>query len=124
MPPVVRALRGATTVDEDEPDHIGERVTALLRELFERNGLDQDDLVSILFSATPDLHSTFPATVARRSLGLGDVPLMNCQELDVEGALPRCIRVMAHVHTERPRAELQHVFLEGATVLRPDLAPR
>jgi chorismate mutase len=124
MPPVVRALRGATTVDEDVPDHIGERVVALLRELFERNGLDEDDLVSILFSATPDIRSTFPATAARRALGLADVPLMNCQELDVEGALPRCIRVMAHVHTERSRAELRHVFLEGATVLRPDLAQR
>lgn len=124
MPPVVRALRGATTVDEDVPAHIGERVTALLRALFERNGLDEGDLVSILFSATPDIRSAFPATMARRSLGLEDVPLMNCQELDVEGALPRCIRVMAHVHTERARAELQHVFLEGATVLRPDLAQR
>lgn len=124
MPPVVRALRGATTIDEDVPAHIGERVGALLETLFERNGLVQDDLVSLLFSATPDVRSAFPATMARAALGLEDVPLMNCQELDIDGALPRCIRVMAHVHTERPRTELQHVFLEGAAVLRPDLAPR
>jgi chorismate mutase len=124
MPPVVRALRGATTVDEDRPEHIGERVTTLVRTLFERNSLVPDDVVSMLFSATTDIHSTFPATVARLALGLEDVPLMNCQELEIDGALPRCIRVMAHVHTERARHELRHVFLEGASVLRPDLAQR
>ena len=124
MPPVVRALRGATTVEKDTPDHIGERVADLVRALFERNGLEPDDVVSMLFSATPDLHSTFPPTAARLALGLDDVPLMTCQEIDVAGALPRCIRVMAHVYTDRPRGELRHVFLEGARALRPDLADR
>ncbi|MPY93765.1 MAG: chorismate mutase [Acidimicrobiia bacterium] len=124
MPLVVRALRGATTIEEDVPEHIGERVAALVEAMFERNGLGPDDVVSMLFSATPDIHSTFPATVARLALGLEDVPLMNCQELDIAGALPRCIRVMAHVHTERARRDLRHVFLEGASVLRPDLAQR
>jgi chorismate mutase len=124
MPAVVRALRGATTIDEDTPEHIAQRVGALLEVMFERNDVSTDDLVSIVFNATDDVRSSFPAAGARRMLpALADVPLLNCRELDVEGALPRCIRVLAHLYTERSRDELRHVFLEGATVLRPDLAP-
>ena len=122
MSPVVRALRGATTIDEDTPEHIAARVGALLEAMFARNDVEYDDLISIVFNATDDVRSTFPATGARTALpDLGDVPLMNSRELDVDGALPRCIRVMAHLYTERARTELRHVFLEGAIVLRPDL---
>ncbi|HVX18088.1 MAG TPA: chorismate mutase [Acidimicrobiales bacterium] len=120
MPKSVRALRGATTVDHDTPEEIEKRVVALLREMFDRNGVDHDDLVSILFTATDDLHSTFPATAAR-SIGLGDVPLICARELDIEGGKARCIRVMAHLETERTRSELHHVYLEGARDLRDDL---
>lgn len=121
--PAVRALRGATTVDTDEPAHIADRVEALVREILLRNNLSTDDLISMLFSATPDLVSIFPATVARARLPeLADVPLMNAAELDITGALGRCIRVMAHAHTDTPRSQIQHVFLEGAVALRPDLA--
>ena len=74
MPAALRALRGATTVDEDEEVHVHERVIALLEEMCARNGVDHDDIVSILFTATDDLHATFPATGARK-MGLGDVPL-------------------------------------------------
>jgi chorismate mutase len=123
MPQVLRALRGATTIDEDTPDHIAQRVGDLLQTMFDRNGVSTDDLVSILFNATDDVRSTFPATGARRMFpALATVPLMNCRELDVEGALPRCIRVMAHLYTDRTREDLRHVFLEGAVRLRPDLA--
>jgi len=122
MPAVVRALRGATTIDEDTPQQITERVGSLLEAMFERNDVALDDVISIVFNATDDVRSLFPATGARRVLpGLSDVPLMNCRELDIEGALPRCIRVLAHVYTGRARNDLRHVFLEGATVLRPDL---
>ena len=121
--PVVRALRGATTIDIDEPAHIADRVEALVRTMLERNGLTTDDLISMLFNATADVHSTFPATAARARIPeLADVPLMNTTELDVTGALQRCIRVMAHANTDVPRADVRHVFLEGAVVLRPDLA--
>jgi chorismate mutase len=116
----VRALRGATTVDVDTEEHITERVVALLEALFERNGLHHDDLISILFTATDDIHSTFPATAARK-FGLGDVPLICARELDITGGTPRCIRVMVHLCTERSRAELRHVYLEGAGGLRDDL---
>ena len=119
----VRAFRGATTVDIDEIGHIADRVEAMVRAVLDRNGLDAEALISLLFSATPDLRATFPATVARARIPeLADVPLMNMAELDIAGALPRCIRVMVHASTERPRAAVQHVYLEGAVALRPDLA--
>ena len=120
MAPAVRALRGATTIDVDSPEHIEERVVALLDTLLERNGVDHDDLISILFTATEDLVSTFPATAAR-TRGLGDVPLICARELAIEGGTARCIRVMVHLETERSRSELHHVYLEGARGLRDDL---
>ena len=120
MPPAVRALRGATTVDADTPEQIEERVQALVAAMLERNGVDKDDLISIMFTATDDIHSTFPAAAARAA-GLGDVPLICARELDIEGGTPHCIRVMMHISTERSRAELHHVYLEGARGLRDDL---
>ena len=120
MPAALRALRGATTVDDDEESHVHERVITLLEEMCARNGVAHDDIVSILFTATDDLHATFPATGARK-MGLGDVPLICARELDVEGGTPRCIRVLMHLTTERSRADLRHVYLEGAVGLRDDL---
>ena len=121
MPRAVRALRGATTTDADTVEQIDERVQELVKGLIDRNGLTSDDIISMLLTATADLRSTFPATAARK-LGLSDVPLMSAQELDVPGGLPHCVRVLMHIETERPRAELRHVFLHGARSLRPDLA--
>ena len=118
--PAIRALRGATTVDEDLPEQIIERVVDLLETMFDRNDVDHDDLISIFFTATPDVTSMFPATAARK-IGLGDVPLICAQEIPVPDSTPRCIRVMAHLTTERSRSELHHVYLEGATSLRDDL---
>ncbi len=120
MVPALRALRGATTLDEDSTEHMMERVLALLEAMLERNGVDHDDLVSIVFTATDDLHSAFPALAARK-LGLGDVPLLCARELDVSGGTPRCIRVLLHVNTDLPRRALHHVYLEGARGLRDDL---
>ena len=120
MPAVVRALRGATTVDEDTEEQMHKRVTALLAALFERNGIEHDDVISVVLTATPDLHAAFPATAAR-AFGLGDVPLLSAQEVEVTGAVPRCVRVLLHLYTERSRAELRHVYLEGARGLRDDL---
>jgi len=120
MSPSVRAVRGATTVDADTPEAITERVVALLRQILDRNGLEEDDLISILFTATEDIVSTFPATAAR-SMGLGAVPLICARELSIAGSVPRCIRVMLHVATDRTRDEIHHVYLEGAQGLRDDL---
>lgn len=117
----VRAVRGATRLERDDPQEMSEAVVELVAELLTRNDLDHDDLISILFTATPDLVSCFPATAARAA-GLGDVPLMCAQELAIEGALPRVVRLMATVTTQRSRSEVSHVYLRGAEVLRQDLA--
>ena len=120
MAAAVRALRGATTIDEDTPEQIQERVVALLEQMITRNQVDHDDLISVFFTATEDVVSTFPATAAR-TYGLGDVPLICARELSIVGGTPMCIRVMMHLNTELSRAELHHVYLEGARSLRDDL---
>ena len=116
----MRALRGATTLDADTEEQVNERVQALLREMLARNDVDHDDIVSIVFTATEDVTSMFPATAAR-GIGLGDVPLLCAREISVKGATPMCVRVLLHLTTERPRSELRHVYLEGAKGLRDDL---
>ena len=120
MAAAVRALRGATTVDEDRPEQISERVQALVRSMLERNGIDKDDLISVIFTATDDLVSLFPAAAAR-GIGLGDVPLLCARELAVTDGTARCIRVLMHLTTDTPPSELRHVYLEGARGLRDDL---
>ena len=120
MPPTVRAVRGATTVDDDTPQAITERVVALLSQILQRNDLAEEDIISILFTATEDIVSAFPATAAR-SMGLGAVPLICARELSVVGSVPRCVRVMLHVTTDRRRDQIHHVYLEGAQGLRDDL---
>jgi chorismate mutase len=120
VPSAVRALRGATTVDEDTPAQVTERTTELLGQLLERNGASLDDLISVLFTATPDVRSTFPATAAR-TLGFGSVPLLCATEIDVPGAMPRVVRVLLHLETDRPRDALHHVYLHGTSQLRDDL---
>lgn len=117
----VRAVRGATQLDVDERVHLLSSVTELVTELLRQNDLGTDDLISMLFTATPDLHTEFPA-VAARELGIGDVPLICAQELDITGAMPRVIRVMVHAETPRSRADVRHVYLRGAAALRRDLA--
>ncbi|MHB8438453.1 MAG: chorismate mutase [Acidimicrobiales bacterium] len=120
MERAVRALRGATTVDVDTPEQVGERTQALLAAILERNAVAHEDLISIVFTTTPDVVSMFPA-LAARGMGLGDVPLLCASEIDVVGATPRCIRVLVHLTTTRTRDELHHVYLEGARGLRDDL---
>jgi chorismate mutase len=117
----VRAIRGATQLEVDDRDHLLASVDELIREILTQNHLATDDLISMLFTATPDLHSEFPALAARQ-LGIGDVPLLCTQELDIAGAMPRVIRVMLHVETDLTKAEVRHVYLRGAAALRRDLA--
>ena len=116
----VRALRGATTIDEDTRDHLHDRVIALLEAMFERNGLDPDQPVSVTSTATADTHSPSPAEAARK-FGLGDVPLLCAQELSIDGGTPYCIRVLMPLETDTSRSDLHHVYLEGARGLRDDL---
>ncbi len=117
---VTRAIRGATTLEVDTPEQVTERIHALLARMMELNSLQGDDLVSIIFTATGDITSMFPAAAAR-SMGLGDVPLMCARELDVKDSMPMCLRVLMHVNTEAPRSAIHHVYLERARALRDDL---
>jgi len=120
VPPAVRALRGATTLDADTREQMQERVQTLLREMLERNAVHHDDIVSIVFTATDDLHSMFPATAAR-PLGLGDLPLLCARELEIEGSTPRCVRVLMHIVSDRVPQDLRHVYLENAQGLNDEL---
>lgn len=116
----VRAIRGAIQVDADDRDLILEGTSELVQVLLNRNDITADDLISVVFTATPDLTAEFPAYAARL-MGMTDVPLLCASEIAVPGAMPRVLRVLAHVETERPRAEIHHPYLRGAAALRRDL---
>lgn len=118
--PSLRAIRGATQVERDTPDDIAEATTELLRAMLADNRLVEAALLDAVFTCTPDLRSAFPAEAAR-GLGWRDVPMLCTQELDVEGALPRCIRVLLRAEIGIPRMDVRHVYLRGARSLRPDL---
>lgn len=115
-----RALRGAITVDTNTREEILAGTTLLLNEVIERNNLIQDDIVSIIFTVTADLDAVFPA-VAAREAGLTQVSLMCMQEIPVKGSLPKCVRILLHFNTDKKNSELNHVYLKGAAVLRPDI---
>jgi chorismate mutase len=116
----VRGVRGAITVERDEPELLLDATERMLREMVALNDIDPADVASALFTLTPDLMSEFPAVAARR-MGWTRVPLLNFNEVGVPGSLPRCVRVMLHVNTEKRQDEIVHVYLDGARVLRPDL---
>jgi monofunctional chorismate mutase len=115
-----RAARGAITVADDSRDAVLDATERLLKELLERNAIGNDDVVSLIFTATEDITSVFPAEAARR-IGLVSVPLMCMREMAVQGALARCVRVLLHFQTEKRGSEITHVYLEGARALRHDL---
>jgi chorismate mutase len=116
----VRAIRGATQVEANDRGLLMEAAIELVTEVMTRNDLTLEDVISVFFTTTPDLTAEFPAAAARR-VGFGDVPLMCASEIDVPGALPRVVRLMAHVETGRARNELRHVYLRGAAALRRDV---
>jgi chorismate mutase len=113
-------IRGATCLENDDASEMFAAVGELLGEMLGRNAVSPQDVVSVILTCTPDLTSAFPAAGAR-AFGLVDTPLMCAQEMDVDGALAKVVRVLAHVETTTPRSEIQHVYLRGAEVLRQDL---
>jgi len=115
-----RGIRGAITADGDDTVAIARATKRLLTEMTRRNAIEVDDIASILFTVTADLRAGFPA-LAAREMGWVWVPMLHACEIDVPGALGRCIRVLMHVNTAKKPAEIEHVYLDGATVLRPDL---
>ena len=116
----VRAVRGATQLEEDSRDHMLDRVAEMVLDVMRSNGLEVDDFISVIFTATSDLNSEFPAYAARQ-LGFGEVPLICARELEIAGSMPRVVRMLAHVETHLPRADVTHCYLHGAAALRSDL---
>ncbi len=117
----VRAIRGAIQIADNTKEEIRDGVIELVQAILNKNELQSSDLISILFTATPDLTSDFPAASARE-MGLGMVPLICAVEIDVPESLPRTIRAMVHCNTDLSQEEISHIYLRGATALRRDIA--
>lgn len=117
----MRGVRGATTVESNSKEAILVATGELLRSMIDRNGIIEDDVASVLFTATPELDDTYPAKAAR-IMGWTRTALMGFQEAEVKHGLPKCIRVLIHWNTDKSIDEIQHVFLRKAVQLRPDLA--
>jgi len=117
----VRAIRGAVQVDANERAAVIEGTTELVTAVMTRNNLVPDDVISVLFTATPDLTAEFPALAARK-IGFQEVALICASEIDVPGAMPHVVRLLMHVETDQPRTAMQHVYLRGAAALRLDIA--
>jgi chorismate mutase len=116
----VRAARGAIVVPADDPESMRTATSKLLDALLASNAIAHDDLISILFTATDDLSSAFPAEAARR-MGMGDIPLLCAREIPVVGSMPSVVRILMHFHTELGLREVTHVYLDGAERLRDDI---
>lgn len=117
----VRGIRGAIDIPENTEAAIEAATQKLLRQMLEANRLTPEWIVSIFLTATVDIDASYPAAAARK-LGWTDVPLLDAQEIEVQGGMPRVIRVLMHVETELTRAQVRHVYLGNAANLRPDLA--
>lgn len=118
----VRGVRGAITVEENSKPEILAATRELLQEIISRNDLvDFSEIVSAVFTTTPDLNAAFPAESARE-LGMASVPLLCASEINVEGALPRVIRILLHVNTEKSQSDMVHIYLRDAQKLRKDIA--
>ena len=118
---MVRALRGAITVKEDTREAVFDATITLVKEILEKNNIKAEDICDFTFTVTPDIKSTFPAAAVRK-MGITDVPLLDMLAPDIDNALKKCIRVMIHINTELENKDLKHIYLEGAKVLRPDIA--
>ena len=117
----VHAIRGAIQLERDEREHLLSSTRELIEAIMTANELDSSQMISVLFTATPDITSEFPA-LAARTLSLGDVPLMCAVEMNVQHAMPRVVRVMMHVDVDKVRSEIKHIYLRGAVKLRLDIA--
>jgi len=117
---MVRAIRGAITVEENNYCEIIDATKEILEEIVNKNDLNQDDIISVIFSVTKDLDAAFPA-VAARQLGWTDVALMCTNEIQVPGSLEKCIRALVHINSDKNKNEIKHIYLKGARALRTDL---
>lgn len=118
---MIRGVRGAITVAENNEEQIIQNTERLLREMIRKNNIDPDQVASVFISATNDLNACFPAKALRKIDGWTYVPVTCMQEMAVEGSLEKCVRVMMHINTTRSQKEIRHVYMEKAKNLRPDL---
>lgn len=118
---MVRALRGAITIEKNEKDEIFSAVCEMMKEITEKNSVDTEDIISIVFTVTPDITAAFPAAGVRK-MGITDVPLLDMAAPEVDNGLKKCIRVMVYINSELKNSELRHVYLRDAKVLRPDIS--
>lgn len=118
----VRGIRGAVVAESNTKDAIRRATQTLLQAMVSSNHIEDSQIISVFFTITTDLNADFPAAAAR-ALGWNDIPLLDAQEIEVPGAMPRVIRVLMHVDCDIPRAEVDHIYLGGAEALRPDLHP-
>lgn len=118
---MIRGVRGATTIESDKPELVWEATAQLVQEIVQVNQIDIEWIASVTISTTPDITSAFPAKAVRTIEGWQFVPIMCMHEMDVAGALPLCIRVLMHVNTDVKQSEIQHIYLNEAVKLRPDL---
>jgi chorismate mutase len=116
----VLAVRGATTVNNNDNVEIIDETKKLLDEIINKNRLDLNDIISVIFTMTDDLSASFPA-IAARQLGWNDIPLMCMKELNIDNSLEKCIRVMFYINSDIERKKIKHIYLNGAKILRPDL---
>ncbi|MBQ0139427.1 MAG: chorismate mutase [Kurthia sp.] len=118
---MIRGIRGATTITENNAQLVSEATTELLQEIIKRNDFDVEEVASVIVTTTPDITSAFPAKAVRTYKGWDLVPVMCMHEMNVEGALPLCIRLLVHVETTKSQQEIAHIYLKEAVKLRPDL---
>jgi chorismate mutase len=116
-----RGIRGATQIATNTQEEIASGVLELVKKMLSENSVNHEDLISVIFTATVDLTAQFPA-VAAREAGLGNVPLLCSVEIDVPNSLPRVVRVLMHINSEKGLDEIRHVYLHGAVALRRDIA--
>jgi chorismate mutase len=118
---VIRGVRGATTIESNKETEIIAATEKLLFEMIKKNDISPDHVASIFISATDDITAAFPAKALRNFEGWSYVPIMCMREIPVENSLNLCIRIMLHINTQVPQKDIQHVYLNRATILRPDL---
>lgn len=116
----IRGIRGAISISKNTRDEIISSTKTLLGKMVGLNKVNVNDIASVIFSVTKDLNAEFPA-IAARKLGWKNTPLLCTYEVDIPGALPRCIRVLMHVNSGKSQSSIKHVYLKDAIKLRPDL---
>jgi len=118
----VRAIRGATTSKENSRQEITDSVIELVEKIIKENSLEQNDIISAIFTMTEDLNAEFPAKAARIHFGWDDVPMVCTGEIPVPDSITMCIRVLIHINTLMEKKDIKHIYLRNAVKLRPDIA--